>query len=270
MGEKINGRSKIRIQMPSWDSAQYLKFTSERTRPAQDLVARIGLEAPRRVVDLGCGPGNSTEVLRERWPDAEIWGIDNSTAMIDTAQMSDRKTHWQTGDIATWSAGFACNVIFSNAALQWVPNHAVVLPQLFAQLEKEGALAFQVPANIDAPAHRLMRELALSPRWRPFFPSLVREWHVESASSYHAIFAPLTSRVDFWYTDYLHVLPGPEAILEWYRGTGLRPWLEALPDERSRHEYASDYLSALSSEFPRQADGRVIFPFRRFFLIAYR
>lgn len=256
--------------MPTWDSAQYIKFTSERTRPAQDLVARIALEAPRRIVDLGCGPGNSTAVLRQRWPDAEIWGIDNSTAMIDAARPSDPKVHWQIADIATWSASVACTVIFSNAALQWVPNHARVLPQLFAQLENGGALAFQVPANIDAPAHRLMRELAESPRWRSRFPSLVREWHVESAFSYHDIFAPLTSRVDFWYTDYLHVLSGPEAIVEWYRGTGLRPWLEALPDERSRHEFASDYLNAISTEFPRQPDGRVIFPFRRFFLIAYR
>ncbi len=258
--------------MPTWDSTQYLKFAAERTQPAIDLAARIALTSPCRAVDLGCGPGNSTEVIARRWPGAELTGLDNSPAMIATAKKDFPQRTWLVGDIATWSASADVlpDVIFSNAALQWIPDHARVLPHLFKQLAPGGALAFQVPANFNAPAHRIMRELGASATWRESFRSPVREWHVEEPPFYYNVLAPHATQLELWTTDYLHILPGPEGIVEWYRGTGLRPWLDALPNDAARTQFTADYLAEITKAFPCQSDGRVLFPFRRLFVIAYR
>ncbi|HWA88249.1 MAG TPA: trans-aconitate 2-methyltransferase [Opitutus sp.] len=258
--------------MPTWDTAQYLKFSAERTQPAIDLAARIALDAPRCVIDLGCGPGNSTAVLARRWPAAELTGLDNSPAMLATAQKDFPQIAWAIGDIATWAAPASApfDVVFSNAALQWVPNHPQVVPRLLAQLAPGGALAFQVPANIDAPPHRLMRELAASPAWRRHFDPPPREWHAHEPEFYYDLLSSHASRLDLWTTDYLHVLANVDAIIAWYRGTGLRPWLEALRDEPTRTRFLADYRDALAPHFPARADGRVLFPFHRLFLIAYR
>jgi trans-aconitate 2-methyltransferase len=256
--------------MPSWDSTQYLRFAGERTQPAVDLAARIALAAPRRGIDLGCGPGNSTAVLARRWPAADLSGLDSSTAMIEAARKEVPQRKWQVGDIASWSANEPFDVIFSNAALQWVPDHARVLPHLFDQVAPGGALAFQMPANFDAPAHRVMRELGASGRWRSAFLSPPREWHSETRTFYYDLLAPRAARVDLWTTEYVHVLSGPEEIVEWYRGTGLRPWLDALPDDAARAQFSADYLAAIAAAYPRQPDGRVLFPFLRLFVVAYR
>lgn len=262
--------------MPTWESSQYLKFAAERTQPAIDLAARIAHTAPARIIDLGCGPGNSTAVVAARWPGAELTGLDNSPAMIAAARKDFPLRHWLVGDISTWAsapAGEAApDVIFSNAALQWVPDHARLLPRLFVRLAPGGALAFQVPANFDAPAHTLMRTLAASPAWRAAFAaaSPVREWQVEPLAFYYDILAPLAARIDLWTTDYIHVLPSHAAIVEWYRGTGLRPWLEALANDNERERFLVDYETALATAYPLQPDGRVLFPFRRLFAIAYR
>jgi trans-aconitate 2-methyltransferase len=255
--------------MPTWNPAQYLKFDDERTQPCRDLTQRIRLEKPRTIVDLGCGPGNSTQVLAARWPDAVITGIDSSKEMIVSARKSDAKIAWKVDDIGSWRAEEPVDIIFSNAAFQWVPDHGRVLPRLLAEVVPGGALAFQVPANIDAPAHEAMRELAASPNWKARFPKSVREWFVHAPAFYYDLLAPAASRVEMWTTDYLHVLDGPESIVEWYRGTGLRPFLDALePAERER--FAADYLERIARAYPRQPNGRVLFPFHRLFVIAYR
>lgn len=256
--------------MPTWDSSQYLKFASERTQPAIDLVGRIKLEQPARIVDLGSGPGNSAAVLAQRWPAAEITGVDNAASMIGAAQHNFPQWTWIAEDIARWTAATPFDLVFSNAALQWVPDHARVLPHLFAQVAPGGALAFQTPANFDGPGHRLIRELAASAAWRGFFSTPVREWHSEAPSFYYDVLAALTDRVELWVTEYLHILSGPAEIVEWYRGSGLRPWLDALPDAPARTQFLADYLSAVSDAFPSQRNGRVLFPFRRLFAIAYR
>lgn len=257
--------------MPTWSSDQYLKFAAERTQPAVDLAARIALPAPARVIDLGCGPGNSTAVLAQRWPAASITGLDSSPAMIAAAQKDRAHFTWLTGDIATWPdlRGPAYDVIFSNAAYQWVPDHASLLPRLLRRVAPGGALAFQVPANFDAPPHRLMRELAATSAWRTYFPTAPREWHTHAPDFYYDTLAPLAAHVDLWTTDYFHILPGVDGIIEWYRGTGLRPWLEALPDDATRQKFLADYRALLVPYFPPQADGRVLFPFHRLFVIAY-
>lgn len=255
--------------MPSWQSGQYLKFVGERTRPAVDLAARIDIEAPRRVIDLGCGPGNSTAILRARWPLATLTGLDSSEAMLATARSDQPTGDWQLGDIATWSAPSPCDVVFSNAALQWVPDHGAVMPHLLAQVAPGGALAWQMPANFDAAPHQLMRELGATAKWRTRFLRPARTWLVQPPEFYYDLLAPLAARLDLWHTDYLHVLAGPEAIIEWYRGSGLRPWLDALADDAEREAFVTDYQALITAAFPRRPDGKVLFPFRRLFLIAY-
>jgi trans-aconitate 2-methyltransferase len=257
--------------MPTWNADQYLKFAEERTQPSRDLVARIQLEAPSRAVDLGCGPGNSTQILVQRWPEAEVEGIDSSPAMIDAAQRDYPGQHWSVGDIAAWPAaqGKAYDLVFANAALQWVDDHASLYPALFGRVAAGGGLAVQVPANLDAPAQTAMRDLAASDAWRSYFAS-VRPWHVHDAGFYYDRLAGSAARIDLWYTDYLHVMDGAAAIVEWYKGTGLRPFLDALPSEADRVRFLGDYLAAIAPHYPAQVDGKVLFPFRRLFLVAYR
>ncbi len=256
--------------MPTWESEQYLRFARERTRPAADLAARIERVNPATVIDLGCGPGNSTAVLRARWPAARLVGLDSSEAMIETARRDHPGIEWRQGNIAQWQPAERYDIIFSNAALQWVPDHGSVCGSLVNQLTPDGTLAFQVPDNYDAAPHRLMRELGGSRLWRHRFTLQPREWHVESRSFYYDVLAGHVSRVDLWQTEYLHVLDGPEAIVEWYKGTGLRPWLDALPTDDDRNAFLTDYTTEIARAFSRQRDGRVLFPFKRLFVVAYR
>lgn len=256
--------------MPTWNSDLYLRFAAERTQPSVDLAARIALDAPARVIDLGCGPGNSTAVLARRWPAATLAGLDNSAAMLATARKDFPQWTWLEGDLTAWHAGTLFDVVFSNAALQWVPAHAHVFPHLLAQVAPGGALAVQMPANFDAPPHRLMRELGASPAWRDYFATPPREWHAHALEFYYDLLAPHAARLDLWVTDYVHVLAGLEGVVEWYRGSGLRPWLEALPDDTARARFIADYRAALAPHFSPRPDGRVLFPFRRLFVIAYR
>jgi len=254
--------------VPTWDSSQYLQFADERTRPCRELATRIALGTPRRIVDLGCGPGNSTAVLAQRWPEAVIEGVDNSPNMIATAQKDYPAQKWTTADIATWTAPAPCDLVFSNAALQWVGDHATVFPHLARQVAPGGALAVQVPANIEAPAHRLMRELAQSAAWRDHFPRLPREWFVQEPAFYYDALAPLMDRLDLWTTEYIHVMENAQAIVEWYKGSGLRPFLDALP-AADQPRFLADYGALIATEFPARSDGRVLFPFLRLFVIAY-
>ncbi len=256
--------------MPSWDSTEYLRFSSERTQPAIDLAARIGLAAPRRIVDLGCGPGNSTTVLARRWPAAALVGLDSSPAMIAAAQKAYPQQTWLPADIATWTAPAPFDLVFSNAALQWVPEHARLIPRLFAQVATGGAFAFQVPANFDAPPHRLMREIGGAAEWRCYFDQPPREWHAHAPEYYYDLLAPFATRLDLWTTDYVHIFDSVDGIVAWYRGTGLRPWLDALPDEPARLRFLADYRAALTPHFLPRLDGKVLFPFKRLFVVAYR
>lgn len=259
--------------MPTWDAKQYLRFSDERTRPCRDLAARIKLPSPRTVIDLGCGPGNSTAVLSELWPAAQLSGLDSSPDMIAAARKSHPNTNWIVGDITAWAdeAGPAFDIVFSNAAMQWVDDHPRIFRKLFARVAPGGALAIQMPDNFDAPAHRLMRELARSPRWRDqFAAATVREWHVHDPMAYYDTLAPHAAALDIWRTEYLHIMPDIAAIVDWYKGTGLRPFLDALPDEQTRTQFLAEYAAQLRPAFPSQSDSKIIFPFRRLFFIAYQ
>jgi trans-aconitate 2-methyltransferase len=258
--------------MSDWNAELYLRFADERTRPCRDLAARIEVDA-RRIVDLGCGPGNSTDVLGGRWPQADILGLDSSEEMIAAARRERPGRRWIRADIVPWAAATepaSFDVVFSNAALQWVSDHRAIFPKLLALVAPGGALAVQVPNNIDAPPHAIARALAASGSWRRRLPPEgVREWHAHEAAFYYDVLTPHSSRIDIWETEYLHIMPGTEAIVEWYRATGLRPYLSALPSEKDREEFVAEYLEALRPAFPPRANGSVLFPFQRLFMIAY-
>jgi trans-aconitate 2-methyltransferase len=246
-----------------------MKFSNERTQPSVDLTARIAVSDPRRIVDLGCGPGNSTAVLRRRWPRAEILGLDNSEGMIAAARKSYPTEKWVLADAATWSADAPYDIVFSNAALQWLPNHAVLLPHLISQTASGGALAVQIPAHFNSPMHREILAAANDPRWRHLMDAALRALTRESPAFYYNVLQPLSSRLEIWETEYYHVLADPAEIVEWFRGTGLRPYLTALEDDGQRQLFEANLVERYEACYPRQNDGRILFPFRRLFIIAY-
>ena len=257
--------------MPSWDAEQYLRFEAERTRPCAELAQRIALE-PARVIDLGCGPGNSTGALAKRWPKATLTGLDASPAMIEAARKSMVRAEWISADIGAWARapGEGFDLVFSNAALHWLADHQGLMPVLMRKVAQGGAFAFQVPMNVGAPAHVAARELAASLAWRAQFPVPVREWSVLAPEAYFDLLAPHAKRVDLWTTQYFQVMENVSAILEWYRGSGLRPYLDALPTAPLRARFEADYTALLAKAFPVRPSGQVLFPFERLFAIAYR
>ena len=251
--------------MPTWNASQYLKFTEERTQPCRDLAARVALTDPHRIIDLGSGPGNSTEVLAERWPQAGLTGLDSSAAMIAQARAAHPERSWIAADIAEWAAGGdRYDLVFSNAALQWLPGHPALFPKLMTHVSEGGALAVQMPGNWDAPAHQLMRNVAA--QWPE--AKHVREWFTHDLGFYYDVLAPHAARLDLWATEYIHVMNGPEDIVEWYKGTGMRPFLDALPAAEDRERFLALYLDAVREAYPPHDDGRVLFPFRRIFMVA--
>ncbi len=256
--------------MVSWNPMQYLKFADERSRPCRDLIYRIMLDSPQRIVDLGCGPGNSTADLAGRWPDAEITGLDYSTEMITAARNTYPRQEWIHADISSWKALVPVDLIFSNAALQWVDHHADLLPRLMHMLKAGGAMALQMPANYHtAPAQMLIRDLAADTRWHKIFPSVIRKWHCHEPEFYYDLLSRIATKLDLWTSEYIHILNRHEDIVEWYKGTGLRPYLDVLSTSE-RADFIAAYQDLIARNYPPQADGRILFPFRRLFLIAYR
>ncbi|GAQ57658.1 trans-aconitate 2-methyltransferase [Streptomyces acidiscabies] len=254
---------------PSWDPAQYLRHADHRARPFTDLLARIpGLPAPRpRIADLGCGPGNMTRLLTERWPTARVTGYDNSPQMLaDAAAYATPDLDFAHADLTTWAPTEPYDLLISNAALHWVPGHLDALPAWLDALTPGGTLAFQVPDNIDAPLHALMRDLANTPRWKSRLADVLRP-----ESSVHApevYLARLGGTADIWQTTYLHVLPGPDPVLDWVKGTGLRPALDTLADDpEAREAFVTEYRDLLRQAYPPQPYGTVL-PFRRLFAVA--
>lgn len=252
-----------------WDADHYLQFRDERTRPAADLVARIALQDPTSIVDLGCGPGNSTQVLRNRWPTARVVGIDNSPEMIERARNAHPDREWELGDIATWSPAEPFDLVFSNAALQWLGDHATLVRRLFAHVAPAGALAFQVPSDPYALVRTYIDEIADDPAWRERMAGPRSALTMEPPAVYYDALAESARSIDLWETEYHHVMESPRAIVDWISSTGLRPFLDALdPDERVA--FVRRLTARVEAGYPVRADGRVLFPFRRLFVIAYR
>jgi trans-aconitate 2-methyltransferase len=250
----------------TWDPERYLTYADERGRPFVELVARVGAEAPDTVVDLGCGPGNLTTLLRGRWPEADIRGLDSSPEMIEKARAVDPSITFEVADLRTWVAqADPVDVLVSNATLQWVPGHLDLLPALVSRVRPGGRLAFQVPGNFDEPSHTIRRDLAAEPPYAEH----TRDVAVPSSHDpavYLESLAGLGCRVDAWETTYLHVLTGDDPVFTWVSGTGARPTLQALPDDL-RPAFEEEFRRRLRAAYPEQ-DGRVILPFRRVFVVA--
>ena len=255
-----------------WDATQYLRFGGERARPFIDLLARVGAELPTHVVDMGCGPGNLTVLLGERWPSAAVCGVDSSPQMIEAARKLVLRDapglSFVVDDVRHWEPQSLPDVIISNAVLQWVPGHRELLVRWADLLADGGWLAFQVPGNFDQPSHAILRELAASARWR----SLLRDVELNRQSADPAEYAELLAgagcEVDAWETTYVHILQGENPVLEWFKGTGLRPVLAVL-DENQAADFLAEYGERLRAAYPPGPFGTV-FPFRRVFAVAHR
>lgn len=256
--------------MPEWNPELYLKFADERTQPAIDLVAKITLANPHRIIDLGCGPGNSTALLYARWPESEVIGLDNSSDMIVAARNSYPDLQWVEGDIAEWKPDEPFDLIFSNAALHWVPRHEEIFPRLIDQLSDTGALAVQMPTHFQSAVHKFIKEISLDPEWNHLMDQARGAIKVDRPPFYYDLLQPLASRLDLWETEYIHILENHHSIIDWIRGTGLRPFLQALESDEQRARFEKLLLEGVTSAYPKQKDGRVLFPFRRLFVVAYR
>ena len=254
--------------MTAWDPSLYLKFGGERTRAAADLLARVALETPAFAVDIGCGPGNSTALLRARFPDADILGVDSSADMLTEAKANGPAARWRQDNFETWTAETPPNLIYANAALQWADDPVATALRLYSQLAPGGVLALQVPQNFDQPSHTMVRESVENGPWRAKLAS-ARQYNPGFARplDYARALMPLGAALDIWSAEYLHILEGADPVFRWMSGTGLRPFTQALEGEE-RAAFEADARARLARAYPAEPDGRTFFPFRRLFVIA--
>ena len=257
--------------MLDWNPALYRRYEDERTRPAQELLARVPLPEAARVVDLGCGPGKSTELLVHRFPKAQVVGTDNSEAMLASARERLPQARFELSDIATWAPqDQAPDLIYANAALQWVPDHEQLIPRLFAALAPGGVLAIQMPDNREEPTHRLMRAVAAEAPWaEPIGDADRLRTLLLPLGGYYDLLAPDAAKVDVWRTIYQHPMADAAAIVEWVRGTGLKPFVDRLPADL-RASYLAEYERRVNEAYPARTDGKRLLAFPRMFIVAQR
>jgi trans-aconitate 2-methyltransferase len=256
--------------MVDWNPALYSRYEDERTRPARELLARVPLEQAREVVDLGCGPGNSTELLVARYPAARVVGIDNSESMLASARKRLPGVDFSFGDIASWRPQVAPDLIYANAALQWVTGHEALFPRLFSLLAPGGVLAVQMPDNLDEPTHRLMREVGAEQPWRePIGDATQLRAPRLPVAAYYDMLAQGAASVDAWHTIYQHRMDSAAAIVEWVRATGLKPFVDPLPAPLQA-SYLAEYERRVDAAYSVRADGRRLLSFPRLFIVAQR
>ena len=253
----------------AWSAQQYVKFEDERTRPVRDLIARIPLGEARLAVDLGCGPGNSTELLAERFPGATVIGVDDSANMLDAARKRLPGRRFDLQDITDWSRGQGkVNAILANASLHWIPDHQILMPALLGRLAPGGALAVQMPHNLDEPAHRHMRAVASLPRWADRLASVARPAAGQHEPDfYYDVLRNSGAAVDVWKTIYHHVMPDVHAVVEWFKGSALPPFLAPLSTDE-QPDFLNLYEGAIAPDYPPRTDGSVLLPFPRLFFVA--
>lgn len=250
-------------------SAQYRQFENERTRPVRDLLAAVPLSNVEHAMDLGCGPGNSTEVMSAQYPDAVISGIDASPDMIEAARKRLPDLRFDVCDIAGWAREQAYDLVLANASLQWLADHEVLFPSLISKVRSGGCLAVQLPDNLDEPAHQLLREIAMTGPWGAKLSGVKRTPRL-SANRYYEILSPHCAKIDMWRTTYFHVLQGgSDAVVEWFKGSALRPFLSAL-NRTEQEDFLAQYRKEIAIHYPAFEDGTVLLPFPRLFIVAQR
>lgn len=250
-----------------WNPQAYEAFADHRMRPAIDLLSRVALESPRRIVDLGCGSGNVTLLLAQRWPTARILGLDGSSEMLALARSRSKMIDWQETELGTWQANEPFDLVYSNAALHWLPDHATLFPKLAKAVGEQGVLAVQMPSNFAAPSHALIHELALEAPYRTHLEHRLRHDPVLEPGAYYGLLAKRFARVDIWTTEYLQVLQGENPVADWTRSTWLGGLLGALP-EPLREPFEAEYRRRVLGAYPKREDGSTLFAFRRLFMVA--
>lgn len=254
--------------MSDWKPELYLKFERQRTQPTADLAARIEACSPRRIIDIGCGPGNSTAVLRSRWPDADITGLDSSPAMIKQAEKTDSSINWICADAAGDLSDLGrFDIVFSNAAIQWIPSQDKVLPQLFSLLEDGGVMAVQIPNTSQMPIHITLQALVQGQKWGARLGSIATH-SAFGAPYYYSILSALSTDIELWETHYYHVMENQHSLVQWYSSTGLKPYIDALETEADRSVFLSEFGDAIAKAYPAEDNGYVLFPFVRIFFVA--
>lgn len=252
-----------------WNSKQYLKFKTERTQPAIDLANRINIDNPKKMIDIGCGPGNSTQVLSSRYPSAYILGVDKSEDMISSAKKDHPNLDFMICDVNVELPQFnnKFDIVFSNACIQWIPDHKQLIRNMLNLCNSKGILAVQIPMNYEEPIHKIIGEVSTSDKWKEFFVE-PRVFYTLSQGEYFDLLSEICDDFGIWETVYYHVMESYDDILEWYRGTGLRPYLDVLPDHKKK-EFESDIMLNLIKRYPKQKNGDIIFKFPRFFFTAH-
>lgn len=252
-----------------WNPQQYLKFSGHRLRPAVDLLMRIPEFPVRSVADLGAGAGNVTKLIKERWPGADVVGVEGSSEMVEAGKKAAPEVEWLQQDLGSWQPAQKYDVIYSNAALHWLPDHAKLLPSILTKVEPGGILAVQMPRNFEAPSHLLIGETALNGPWRSRVEHLVTPPPVHEPAFYHDVLMPLSENIDIWETEYIQVLEGENPVKEWTKGTWLTRYLDILQgDEKAAFEAA--YGERVAKAYPRNVVGQTLFPFRRLFMVVQR
>jgi trans-aconitate 2-methyltransferase len=254
--------------MEDWRPEDYLRFGDERGRPARDLLARIPLKAPELVYDLGCGPGNSTALLHEAFPQATLIGLDTSKTMLASTRKDLPQVQFMEADIAVWPGDPNADLIYANASFQWVPDHVSVLLRLLKGMKARGVLALQMPDNLDEPSHRLMSETAETGPWASLLrnAAAAREF-IRTPNEYYGLLKPHCRNLDIWHTAYTQVLDGVQGIVDFVSTTGLRPYLDPL-DEPMRAQFVDTYRAGLAKAYPEFPDGKVLMRFPRIFIVA--
>jgi len=251
-----------------WNVELYLKFRNERTQPSIDLVSGISVESPKSIIDIGCGPGNSTQVLAGRWPAAGITGLDNSPSMIEKAKKDYPSQEWILADVMDVDSSVKYDIVFSNATIQWIPDHKQLIDAMWKLVNDNGALAVQMPLYNAMPVCGAV-ERAASGRW-PQLDSVMEIFTFHEPGYYYDVLSFLSEKVNMWVTDYLHIMDSHKSILEMIKSAGLKPYMDRLKSEDDKHEFESEVLRNIKEAYPAQENRRVIFPFKRLFFIAYK
>ena len=256
--------------MPTWNAEHYLRYADERNQAAADLVSRIKLHAPKTIFDLGCGPGNSTQILRARWPHADIVGIDRSCEMIAAARQSFPDQNWLIADASAWHPTLPADLVYSNAALHWLPRHESLIPHLFSQVASGGAFAFQIPSRTYPTIRKLIHDLSDDEEWTERMAKARNALTLETPAFYYDVLSREATDINIWETEYFHVFESKDSIVDWMASTGLCPFLEALNTQDEQNRFLKELGSRANAAYETRIDGKVLFPFRRLFVIAYR